>query len=181
MAQMSNQDPESIMFNWSGLSRVLVLETARRTRRLSSFWTPQTPDTRRTYMWIFVVFLALQTEEKLLKPFVTRTPGGCERERQWSNKTNEVEKYHMSELTGWRHFLCKTHTCFFCFLHPGHAWRLLLNPLKLQQKFQGESNFSKQASLKLELLDSSTLCSAHRRELSPPHVFIFCLVHQDIM
>lgn len=53
MAQMANQDPESIMFNWSAPSRTAGAggETTARTRRRWASWTAPASDTRTTFLF----------------------------------------------------------------------------------------------------------------------------------
>lgn len=59
MAQMANQDPESIMFNWSALSRTAGVgeETTARTRRRWASWTLPVSDTRATFLFLFPCFI----------------------------------------------------------------------------------------------------------------------------
>lgn len=58
MAQMANQDPESIMFNWSALSRMAGVgeETTARTRRRWASWTILASDIRTTFLCLFPCF-----------------------------------------------------------------------------------------------------------------------------
>lgn len=60
MAQMANQDPESIMFNWSALSRTAGVgkeTTVRRRRRRWASWTVPASDIRTTVLFLCPCFI----------------------------------------------------------------------------------------------------------------------------
>lgn len=75
MAQMANQDPESIMFNWSAPSKTAGGEgetTARRRRRRCASWTAPIAD-----IWTPFFHFSFQ----LCRPWTSQTDCGRERDK----------------------------------------------------------------------------------------------------
>lgn len=127
MAQMSNQDPESIMFNWSG--PFTARGAARRTRRRSCYWTGLTLDTRRTYMWIFLCVFS-SADAKTAETFRNEDPWWLREGMTMIKKetTMKYKKNHWGRPDEGTFFV--KHTCFIfyffapgtCMPNPAHLW-----------------------------------------------------------